>query len=239
MKSINFRDLGGIETKDGQTVQNGKVFRTGNVSHIADPVAEKIAGTGVRLYIDFRSKDEIKMFGKPDPLIQRGVEWINLEIDSLDPDFMKLSRPTPEDWTRLYHKLFEKNIRSWTNFLETVADADAPLMYGCLFGKDRTGIATALLLDSLGVDETTIAANYAATTQHISELYKQFASLWKNHELEENEIIHYFMTAHPKAIDGFMLYIREVALADEAHEFTKSLSTDLQLRLRTRLLQSR
>ncbi len=40
-------------------------------------------------------------------------------------------------------------------------------VFHCTAGKDRTGMVAALLLTALGVDEDTIAADYALTAQHL------------------------------------------------------------------------
>ena len=43
---------------------------------------------------------------------------------------------------------------------------DSALVYHCTAGKDRTGIATALILYALGVDEQTIMNDYLATNYY-------------------------------------------------------------------------
>lgn len=238
MKSINFRDLGGIKNKDGLTVQSGLVYRTGNLSHIDDKFAQDIVTkTSANLYIDFRHSDEVVRFGRPESIIKQGVQWKNLEIDSMDPDFVKVLRPQPEHWSKLYQKLFENNLSKWTDFLNIIADANKPLVYGCLFGKDRTGIATALLLESIDVDEETIVTNFSETTDNIQELFQHFSLLWKNHELSSDEIYAHFMTAHPGSMNGFLNYVRQTALADEAHAFTEGLSKTLKSKLKSKLLK--
>jgi protein-tyrosine phosphatase len=48
--------------------------------------------------------------------------------------------------------------------VELVADADGhPVVFFCAGGKDRTGLVAALVLGALGVDDETIAADYALT----------------------------------------------------------------------------
>jgi Protein tyrosine/serine phosphatase len=55
--------------------------------------------------------------------------------------------------------------------LRVLADAtNHPIVFHCAAGKDRTGLVAALLLSLLGVDDETIAADYARTSEHIDEL---------------------------------------------------------------------
>ncbi len=239
MKTINFRDLAGIPTQDGHVVKPGLVYRTGNLSHIDEQLAGEIINTtSIKMYIDFRSKGEVEQFGGPDHFTKNGIEWINLDIDSMDPDFLKLKKPEPSDWAKLYHKLFENNLGSWTKFLTLIAEAEKPLAYGCLFGKDRTGIATALLLDAIGVHHEDIATNFAETTKNVHDLHKYFSQFWNDRGLTEDEVFHHYSTAHPESIQYFMEYFRNEALANEAHEFTQHLSPKLIERLRKKLLFS-
>lgn len=237
MKTINFRDLAGIPTQEGKAIQPGLIYRTGNLSHIDEEMAGTIINTSnITLYVDFRSKDEVTRFGGPDHFTKNGVEWVNLDVNSMQPDFVKIKRPQPADWAKFYHNLFERNLHVWKSFITLIAETEKPMAYGCLFGKDRTGIATALLLDALGVHHDHITSNFAETTENVQHLHKHFLHLWKNHELTEEEVFHHYATAHPEAISGFLTYVRDDSLADEAHEFNQHLSPKLLDRLKKKLL---
>lgn len=52
---------------------------------------------------------------------------------------------------------------SYAQFFAKIADGAAPLIVNCSAGKDRTGIAVALLLSVLGVSRRTITGDYAMT----------------------------------------------------------------------------
>ena len=49
--------------------------------------------------------------------------------------------------------------------LATLADAEAPAVYHCAAGKDRTGVMSAVLLGLLGVEDEVIVADYAASSR--------------------------------------------------------------------------
>ena len=52
-------------------------------------------------------------------------------------------------------------------FAELLA-GDAPLAFHCTAGKDRTGVAAALLLTALGVPRATIVEDYLLSNQHMA-----------------------------------------------------------------------
>jgi Protein tyrosine/serine phosphatase len=58
-------------------------------------------------------------------------------------------------------------------FFQTLANpANAPLLFNCSAGKDRTGIAAALVLSTLGVDRETVFTDYLLSEVHLKEKYK-------------------------------------------------------------------
>ena len=64
----------------------------------------------------------------------------------------------------------------FATFLDLVADLDnLPLLFHCTAGKDRTGIAAALVLEVCGVHRKTVLDDYEMTNQLRSE--KRIAQL--------------------------------------------------------------
>ena len=238
MKLYNFRGLGGLPTKGDQEIKPGLVFRTGNVAHWSDKAAEHVAGEhGVKLYIDLRTPEEVKKFGRPEALIRQGVEWLSLSINTSDPTFEKLRLPKANDWIALYQRIFEKNLQSWSQFAKTVSGANEPILYGCLFGKDRTGIATSLLLNMLEVKDGHIAADYAKTTHEIQPLSDLFQHLLNNNGANKAEIFEHYSRSHEQVILEFLEYIRA---HPEEHEIGKELvdiAKKFREPLKTRLLR--
>lgn len=54
-----------------------------------------------------------------------------------------------------------------TLVVSEVAHDDAPVLYHCSAGKDRTGVASALMLRLLGLDRGTVVADYTATAANM------------------------------------------------------------------------
>lgn len=209
---FNFRDLAGLPTTCERKIRPGQVYRTGNISHISEDTGKRLAREhNISRYIDFRTEGEIKAFGRPEALIKNGVEWINLHINTEDKMFNQSRRPNMQEWTGLYTRLFKKNLNDWVRFLNILLETkDSAVVYGCVFGKDRTGIATSFLLTTLDVHEEHIHSDYARTTQSMEpHFYNRFLSFWDNSDLTEAELYKHYLVAHPEIIRDFVGYIRE------------------------------
>jgi len=65
-------------------------------------------------------------------------------------------------------------------------DGNSPVLFHCTAGKDRTGIAAALILYALGVNEETIFADYEATNYYRrNENAQAIAGMKKYYQLDD------------------------------------------------------
>ncbi|MEQ1664126.1 MAG: tyrosine-protein phosphatase [Bdellovibrionales bacterium] len=247
MKLYNFRDLGGLPTSCNRKIKSGLLYRTGNVAHWSDDAAKHVVqDCGVKLYIDFRNADEVKKFGRPEALIRQNVKWLPLSINTSDVIFEKVKLPKANDWLELYQRLFENNISAWAEFAKVVAFTRDPILYGCLFGKDRTGIATSILLNILDVHDEHIAADYAKTTDHVRPLALMFEHLLDHpahkkdnpteKSLSEEELFEHFSRSHSDVMFGFLEYLRTHPENHFLAKQLKQLTETYQAPLKSRLL---
>ena len=66
---------------------------------------------------------------------------------------------------------------------------DSAVLYHCTAGKDRTGIATALILYALGVDEKTIMADYLASNFYrASDMNRMKKLLIESYHMNESVV---------------------------------------------------
>ena len=91
------------------------------------------------------------------------------------------------------------------------SDDGLPAVIHCTAGKDRTGIASALLLAALGVPEDTIIADYSLTNRdyaHIYELVKaQMAPLMRFGLTADD--LHPLMLANPETLRAALRYLHQ------------------------------
>ncbi|MFD8786799.1 tyrosine-protein phosphatase [Kitasatospora sp. NPDC059599] len=160
----NFRDLGGYPAAGGRSVRWGLLYRSDSLGKLASPAdLDRLRALGVRTVIDLRYPWEIAAKGRmPDVA---GVEYHNLSIEHRPYDQAEID-PELDPWRYLadrFAEVAEDGVKEIRQVLDVITDADAPVVFHCASGKDRTGLVAALLLTLLGVAEDDIAADFALT----------------------------------------------------------------------------
>lgn len=165
-KVINFRDLGGIKTTDGRAVKAGVFFRSSSIDKASPRDREYLGGLGIKLIYDFRDNNwyEIRRKGDVNYL---GVEYINEPVKVESANLIKLKRLSMKalrnlsdgDMTESYKKLLSDN-GSFKRFFEVVKARKTPMLFNCSVGKDRTGVAAAVLLSMLGATREEVVRDY-------------------------------------------------------------------------------
>lgn len=229
----NFRDLGGPPAAGGR-VASGKVFRAASLSKLGAEEARRLVEVhGVRTYVDFRTPNEIRWEGEPRAVREAGIEWRRLPLDLADDVFRSGGLPTRETWIEVYARGLEKHSRAFVEVVRTVADSEGGVVIGCSAGKDRTGMAAALLLSALGVSHEAIVADYTRTTEGLAPHLGRYAVLWGDDPAKKEVLVEAFFVAHPEVMRGFLERI-------EAHWGSLpdaiDLDADTLARLRARLV---
>lgn len=206
-RSYNLRELGGYQTVDGKTVRWHKLLRSGSLNALTATDIKDLLDYGVAYDVDFRSRHEIKV--APDPFDDSQLTYHRLSVFPFtDQDaapkkpvkkglirfFGKKEPAIPErsSMERMYQQLVtdahaQAAYRDLFTVLLNNHDPNGAVLYHCSAGKDRTGVATFLILSALGVDWETIVADYilsnevlglsSATPTRISSNDSQVASM--------------------------------------------------------------
>ncbi|NDV46431.1 tyrosine-protein phosphatase [Paludibacter sp. 221] len=185
---FNFRDIGGLKTKDGKYVKWGKILRSDDLSTLTDSDLVYLQSIPVRTVIDFRSQSEIDM--AKDKLLETVTLYRNLNIEP--GNIMASNLEFDVDTVDFDQLMLEMNralvgdsmsIVRYTEFFHLLQNEDViPLMYHCSAGKDRTGMATALILFSLGVDEGAILNDYLLSAEYLKDKYAKYVEFYPNIE---------------------------------------------------------
>lgn len=161
----NFRDLGGYRTDDGRMVRHGRVFRAGMLAAATGADLATLAAMRIRTVIDLRTAVEVDVFG-PDRLPSR-ASLVRLSIPSAGADpiveaALQSGRfPYLPDLVSVNRSYVQDDAERLGDLLELLANQEnLPVIMHCLGGKDRTGIAAALLLTVLGVPWSTVREDY-------------------------------------------------------------------------------
>ena len=207
---MNFRDLGGKRTREGSCVRTGVLFRGASFANTtAADASALIRRIGLHVYYDLRSPREIERFGGPTELMAAGVRWQRMPIDmpSDDPIFKATVRDA-EAWSGFYLRMVEQRGDQIGRLLHEWAHGDVPAVFGCSLGKDRTGVASALLLAALGVDDVAITEDYMATTRSLVSHASAFADWWQTYHIPREQFIRMDMTAHAETMPLFLKGVR-------------------------------
>lgn len=185
-KLPNTRDLGGLPAAGGRQICPHRLLRSGALlwSSAADR-AILLEEYGLKTVIDFRTALEREE--KPDPKLE-GVE--NIWNPILEEAVMGITREEtgekrglvqqvleqtggdgrgPEEYMRnMYRNLVDEaySRRQYRKFFEILLrQEEGAVLWHCTAGKDRVGVATALLLAALGTSREEILADYIKTNE--------------------------------------------------------------------------
>lgn len=168
----NFRDLGGYATGEGGHVREGMIYRSAAMSRFTPADFATVRRLGIHAVYDLRSTEErarepvswpqdmamtvlsdeyrLNLDTLTTPLRQPGVDAARARAA-----MTAFYREIPFTYAGAYRRLFAQLLAG-----------NAPLVFNCSAGKDRTGVAAALLLTALGVPRETVIADFLQSSRH-------------------------------------------------------------------------
>lgn len=168
LSRLNFRDIGGMRAADGAIVRPGVVYRSEGPASFFDEHHAELGTLGFRTVCDLRS--EVERIEAPNNWCGPGCRLLNLDMNTDlraqgDDIWDSLrSEPTPHNARRVMMENYRMMPAALLPHVRLIAGAlierDTPILIHCTAGKDRTGVAIALLLCLLGVGEEDIIADY-------------------------------------------------------------------------------
>ncbi|MGX5378259.1 tyrosine-protein phosphatase [Ligilactobacillus sp. LYQ135] len=198
-KGFNFRDIGGYQTTDGKLIKTHKLVRSGMLNQLNEHDLQYLNDYGVRVDIDFRSKEEQEEF--PDKVPTK-AKYIS---DSVFPEdetnstqknqlrkkiFLEDPNAGYNNMIKSYKDIVlstsaQKAYRHYFDELLANTQDHEAVLFHCTAGKDRTGMAAVYIMSILGVDQATIRQDYLASNQHLlinqqnkQEMYKDYGEVF-------------------------------------------------------------
>lgn len=169
----NFRDLGGYRTVDGRHVKWGLLFRSGSMHGLTDADYAALEKRGIRVVCDFRDTREraAEPVSWPAPDAPRVLsDEYRLDMAGFLPGG-DMNTWTPETaraaMIASYPRMLVQFHGQYRRMFDELLAGHAPLAFNCSAGKDRTGIAAALLLTALGVPRETAIQDYLLTNRYL------------------------------------------------------------------------
>lgn len=183
----NSRSLGGLPLKRGGTLKEGVFYRSSALASLTDLGRQQMEDTPIGVVADLRTLPErLTSSDKPPAHPHRiRVHELGIEAGNLSPTmFMKdtlgknksqLSAVLEKDiptLAELYPQMLKEAPKQFGEVARLVAKVEEgknnAVLVHCTAGKDRTGIAVALVLDSVGVERDAIIHNYAVSAQYLA-----------------------------------------------------------------------
>lgn len=192
----NARQLGGYIGADGKKVKDNVLLRTAGLDGISDETAEKLEEEyNVKYVVDFRMDYERERTADKNIPGAENIAISVYELDMTDPkmvEMMKKIEKAGDDSLQksieyaktgylplLYTQILlsEEGQKGYARFFDILLkNKEGAVLWHCTYGKDRTGIAAALVLYALGVDENVIMQDFLMS----NEVYKDNIAYLEN-----------------------------------------------------------
>lgn len=157
----NFRDVAGLPAGADETLP-GVLYRSDSLTALTDDDVEVLARGPVGFVVDMRSASEAAAMpgwsaDAPHPRL--------VSMPMLEGSMENLS--TLPSLEVIYRSLLAGAGEQFARVAALVADGPDGVLVHCSAGKDRTGVAVALILLAVGVDRDAVLADYAQSSVNL------------------------------------------------------------------------
>jgi protein-tyrosine phosphatase len=245
----NFRDFGGYETACGRGLVSGRLYRSGHHGLATEADLARLQALGIGAIADLRQPSERAR--------EPGRRWHGFGAEVIDSDAMsdtpdwvealKSSSLTADYWfesTLAHYRLhaFEpRHVEVFRRLFRRIADGDGAVVIHCAAGKDRTGVACALVHHVAGVPHETMIADYLLTNDeariarkmvHTGAFVESIAG-----RRPTDEALRVAVSAFPEFLDAFFESVGEAHGSVDAYlEAVLGVDAPLRARIRERIL---
>lgn len=166
----NFRDLGGYPGKDGRSLRWGRLFRSNHLGHLTEADIAVVRGLGVKCAFDFRGTEErAAAICALDEIMVHSLPIEPTVVAALRARLAANATLSPTDGLEVmcesYRNYVRQNTANFRTLFGHLLEDPGPLVIHCTAGKDRTGLACALVMHALGVPDDVITEDYLLTNR--------------------------------------------------------------------------
>lgn len=183
----NFRDTGGLPLQGGGYTRPGVLYRSEALRSLTDQGVAQLAATEIGVVADLRTSAERE--AAPDRLPStRPFDTVRLAIaqgaigeqigaltgqaGASSSDDVRAGVESLPALGDLYVWMLQRSAAAFAEVARIVAashdGAPTAVVVHCTAGKDRTGVAVALLLDAVGVERTATVDDYAQSQRNLA-----------------------------------------------------------------------
>lgn len=169
---LGYRPVAGLRTTDGRRLADGALFRSCTPQFVDDAAAQAFVDrVGLHTILDLRLPHEVANEGSGG-FADTAAQIVNIPFAvrktvSADSAVAPMLGPDPLVGTYL---TYLSDDEAFVRLVGRLLDDGTPALVHCTVGKDRTGVATAILLDALTVLRRDIAADYASKSADVAAM---------------------------------------------------------------------
>jgi protein-tyrosine phosphatase len=157
--ALNFRDIGGYSANGAGQTRWGAVYRSDSLHFLTTEDLAAFDALNIKTIYDLRRLTERAEF--PGPRETFHIEVGNRPFDPDQTALLKTHRDGQQWLLGDYLAMMAKAAPTFGDLFGRLADrARLPVVIHCMSGKDRTGLAIAMLLTALGVSRETVLDDY-------------------------------------------------------------------------------
>ena len=205
--AINVRDLGGATTLNGQQVRFGIVYRSDDLADLSALDRAELEKRSVQTIVDLRDPKEAD--ARPSRLprgatvvsapFTRGNRTAGEVMESLVAG--ELTREHAHQiLVDSYRRIAETGGLAIAVLIRSILDR-SPVLFHCAGGKDRTGVAAAVILSILGVDREQIVEDYMLTNDRLADQSGTFQLRLAEYPEESRDVLLALGLAKPVYIE--------------------------------------
>lgn len=232
---INFRDFGGLPTMDHRQVKKGYFYRSGSYRDLTEEDVAFLKTLNIDHLFDYRESSEIDKKERHEEFAEN---IHRISASEYLGGFDKEEQPVTLDQEAMvdFYQQIPFGNPAYKNLFNVLKKQDEAIriLHNCTAGKDRTGLASALILKALDVKEEAIMLDYLksmnAYEQILNNEYRRLNGQTKDvllHKLSGLVVMPQYLEASFEAIikrygDFDRYFEEEYALSKEDRERLKA-----------------
>ena len=206
--AYNVRHLGGYPTAAGPTTTATDLLRGATLHELTERGCEALRAHGVRTVVDLRSEVEHEASPTPD-LSAYAITVIEAPVFQADasPGALVKNEGYPGHAV-VYRSFLVDGGAAYRTLFEAIARDDGGVLFHCAVGKDRTGLAAALLLELAGVPDEHIIADYVRSTAMLEPILDERLAKFAERGIDE-DTARMMMAAPAADMEATLAFVRE------------------------------
>ncbi len=166
-ESNNTRDLGGYAVSNKRVKEN-MLIRSNLITYLSDQNIDYLEDNKIKTVIDLRNNEEITK-KKSFFMNNCDFEYYHIKING-DGYIPKKPNLVLESYIEMLEG--KEQIK---DFFDILYKSKNGIIFYCNAGKDRTGVVTAIILKTLGVENKDIVVDYIASGIYLKEILFNYA----------------------------------------------------------------